>query len=154
MLAARHYGPTISLLAGAVQATTAWTVLRGRLAEADVLLACLITWSLVAFDQMLLGRGPVATRSPAALRRDGAVPGGCSSACWVPRRSSRASASARRSFCRSSAGMLLWQRDGVDFPPAVLSGRLAAGRRAGSGVAAADDRTPRRRSRWHSGRCT
>ena len=26
--------------------------LRGRLAEADILLACLITWTLVAFDQM------------------------------------------------------------------------------------------------------
>ena len=53
VLAARHFGPTISLLAGAVQATTAWTVLRGRLAEADVLLACLIVWSIVAFDEML-----------------------------------------------------------------------------------------------------
>jgi 4-amino-4-deoxy-L-arabinose transferase-like glycosyltransferase len=53
MLAARHFGPTISLLSGAVQATTAWTVYRGRLAESDVLLACLITWSLVAFDGVL-----------------------------------------------------------------------------------------------------
>jgi 4-amino-4-deoxy-L-arabinose transferase-like glycosyltransferase len=53
VLAARHYGPTISLLAGAVQATTAWTVLRGRLAEADVLLACMIVWSIVVFDEML-----------------------------------------------------------------------------------------------------
>ena len=53
VLAARHFGPTIGMLSGAIQATTAWTVLRGRLAEADVLLACLITWSLVAFDQML-----------------------------------------------------------------------------------------------------
>jgi hypothetical protein len=54
VLAARHFGPTISLLAGAVQATTAWTVLRGRLAEADVLLACMIVWSIVAFDEMLV----------------------------------------------------------------------------------------------------
>ena len=54
MLAARHFGPTISILAGAIQATTAWTVLRGRLAESDILLACLVTWSLVAFDAMLL----------------------------------------------------------------------------------------------------
>ena len=61
VLAARHYGPTISLLAGAVQATTAWTVLRGRLAEADVLLACLIVWSIVAFDEML---APAAHDSP------------------------------------------------------------------------------------------
>ncbi len=53
VLASRHYGPRISLLAGAVQATTAWTVLRGRLAEADVLLACLITWAIAAFDRMI-----------------------------------------------------------------------------------------------------
>jgi 4-amino-4-deoxy-L-arabinose transferase-like glycosyltransferase len=52
VLAARHYGPGIGLLAGAVQATTAWTVQRGRLAEADVLLACLITWAVAAFDRM------------------------------------------------------------------------------------------------------
>jgi 4-amino-4-deoxy-L-arabinose transferase-like glycosyltransferase len=51
-LAARHYGPGIGLLAGAVQATTAWAVQRGRLAEADVLLACLITWAIAAFDRM------------------------------------------------------------------------------------------------------
>ena len=52
VLAARRYGRVVGLLAGAVQATTAWTVMRGRLAEADILLACLITWTLVAFDQM------------------------------------------------------------------------------------------------------
>ncbi len=53
VVAARHYGPGIGLLAGAVQVTTAWTVMRGRLAEADVLLACLITWAIVAFDRMI-----------------------------------------------------------------------------------------------------
>jgi 4-amino-4-deoxy-L-arabinose transferase-like glycosyltransferase len=53
MFAARHYGPGIGLLAGAVQASTAWTVMRGRLAEADVLLACLVTWAIVAFDRIL-----------------------------------------------------------------------------------------------------
>jgi hypothetical protein len=53
ILAARHYGPVIGLLAGAIQTTTAWTVLRGRLAEADMLLACLITWAIVAFDAVL-----------------------------------------------------------------------------------------------------
>ena len=52
-LAARHFGSRIGLIAGAVQATTAWTVLRGRLAEADILLACLITWSLIAFDRLM-----------------------------------------------------------------------------------------------------
>ena len=52
-LAAHHYGANIGLLAGAVQATTAWTVIRGRLAEADILLACLIVWAIVAFDRLL-----------------------------------------------------------------------------------------------------
>jgi 4-amino-4-deoxy-L-arabinose transferase-like glycosyltransferase len=58
VLAARHYGPGIGLLAGAVQATTAWTVMRGRLAEADILLACLITWAIVAFDRVEAGVSP------------------------------------------------------------------------------------------------
>jgi 4-amino-4-deoxy-L-arabinose transferase-like glycosyltransferase len=53
ILAGRHYGAGIGLLAGAIQATTAWTVMRGRLAEADVLLACLIVWAIVAFDRLL-----------------------------------------------------------------------------------------------------
>jgi len=57
VLAARHYGPGIGLLAGAIQATTVWTVMRGRLAEADVLLACLITWTIVAFDRILRDTG-------------------------------------------------------------------------------------------------
>jgi 4-amino-4-deoxy-L-arabinose transferase-like glycosyltransferase len=51
-LAARRFGPSAGLLAGLVQATTAWTVLRGRLAEADMILACLITWTLLAFDRL------------------------------------------------------------------------------------------------------
>ena len=53
ILATRHYGAYIGILAGAIQATTAWTVLRGRLAEADILLACLITWAILAFDRFL-----------------------------------------------------------------------------------------------------
>ena len=61
--ASRHYGPGIGVLAGAVQATTAWTVLRGRLAEADMLLACLITWAIVAFDRMREEDADPATRS-------------------------------------------------------------------------------------------
>ena len=52
MIATRHYGASIGLLAGAVQATTAWTVIRGRLAEADIILACLITWAIVASDRI------------------------------------------------------------------------------------------------------
>ncbi len=50
--ATRYYGPGIGALAGAVQATTAWAAMRGRLAEADMLLACLITWAIVCFDRM------------------------------------------------------------------------------------------------------
>ena len=62
VLGTHHYGPGIGLLAGAVQATTAWTVMRGRLAEADVLLVCLITWTLVAVDRVL---------SPSAVEQTG-----------------------------------------------------------------------------------
>ncbi len=57
-VATRHYGPHIGLLAGAVQTTTAWTVMRGRLAEADVLLACLITWAIVTFDRFCCAGAP------------------------------------------------------------------------------------------------
>ena len=64
MLASRHYGAYIGLLTGAVQVTTAWTVIRGRLAEADVLLACLITWTILAFDR-ILSRPVVQSGSPA-----------------------------------------------------------------------------------------
>ena len=46
----------MGLLAGLVQATTSWTVLRGRLAEADILLACLVAATLLAFDHLRGGR--------------------------------------------------------------------------------------------------
>ena len=51
-LARRRYGLVVGILTGAIQATTAWTVLRGRLAEADILLACSISWALLAFDHL------------------------------------------------------------------------------------------------------
>ena len=51
-LTRRRYGPGAGILAGAIQVTTGWTVLRGRLAEADILLACLISWTLLAFDHL------------------------------------------------------------------------------------------------------
>jgi 4-amino-4-deoxy-L-arabinose transferase-like glycosyltransferase len=51
-LAARRFGATVGLLAGLVQATTAWTIARGRLAESDMILACLVTWTLLAFDRV------------------------------------------------------------------------------------------------------
>lgn len=53
--AGRRFGPAVGLLTGLIQATTAWTVMRGRLAEVDIVLACLITWTFVAFDRL---RGP------------------------------------------------------------------------------------------------
>ena len=56
VLGARRFGPRTGLLAGLIQVTTAWTVMRGRLAEADILLACLVTWTLVAFDRLRDGR--------------------------------------------------------------------------------------------------
>ena len=52
LLSARRYGSSIGILAAAIQITTAWTILRGRLAEADILLAFLITWTLLAFDRL------------------------------------------------------------------------------------------------------
>ena len=71
VLATRHYGPTIGLLAGAIQATTGWTVIRGRLAEADMLLACLITWTIVAFDRLLTN--PVTKSGERSWQFNGAV---------------------------------------------------------------------------------
>lgn len=49
-LAARRFGANVGWLAGAIQLTTSWTVVRGRLAEADIVLACLVTWCFVALD--------------------------------------------------------------------------------------------------------
>jgi len=51
-LAARRFGGPVGLLAGLIQVTTVWTVRCGRLAEADMILACLVTWTLVAFDRL------------------------------------------------------------------------------------------------------
>jgi 4-amino-4-deoxy-L-arabinose transferase-like glycosyltransferase len=110
VLAARHFGPTISLLSGAIQATTAWTVLRGRLAESDVLLACLITWSLIAFDDLLSAGAEPGLAAPkwrrarwvffALLGVTALVKGiGFGAAIVLP----------------VVAGVLLWQRDGVTF---------------------------------------
>ena len=58
-LAARRFGPTVGLLAGLIQATTTWTVLRGRLGEADMLLAALITGLIV----VLIDSGPASRKS-------------------------------------------------------------------------------------------
>ena len=54
-LASRRFGPTVGLLSAAVQLTTSWTIARGRLAEADILLALLVAATLSAFDRL---RGP------------------------------------------------------------------------------------------------
>lgn len=71
--AARRFGREVGWLAGLVQASTFWLVVRGRLAEADILLACLVTWTMVAFDRLRqeVGRtrdsGP-GTRGPHRVR--------------------------------------------------------------------------------------
>jgi 4-amino-4-deoxy-L-arabinose transferase-like glycosyltransferase len=48
----RYHGPVIGTLAAAIQATTVWTVVRGRLAECDIMLACVLTWGMVVFDRL------------------------------------------------------------------------------------------------------
>jgi len=67
-LAARRFGPAVGQLAGLIQVTTSWTILRGRLAEADVLLACLVAWAMVALDR-------IRTTDPAE-RPSSPLPGG------------------------------------------------------------------------------
>ncbi len=54
-LAARRFGPTVGGLAGLIQVTTAWTIMRGRLAEADIVLAALVAWAMVALDRLRMG---------------------------------------------------------------------------------------------------
>ncbi|MFO0957303.1 MAG: glycosyltransferase family 39 protein [Isosphaeraceae bacterium] len=51
-IAGRRFGTRAGLIAGLIQATTAWTVARGRLAEADIHLAALLAWTLAAFDRL------------------------------------------------------------------------------------------------------
>ncbi len=51
-LAARRFGPSVGGLAGCVQATMAWSAIRGRLAEADIVLACLVAWTMAALDAL------------------------------------------------------------------------------------------------------
>ena len=65
-LAARRFGPGIGGLSGCVQATMAWSAMRGRLAEADMLLACLVGWTVVALDSLRRGASrPPTLPSPA-----------------------------------------------------------------------------------------
>ncbi len=66
-LAARRFGPVAGGLAGCVQATMAWSAIRGRLAEADILLACLVAWTMVALDALRRGFDrPPTPSSPAS----------------------------------------------------------------------------------------
>ena len=50
--ARRRFDDRVGLLAGAVQATTVWAVMRGRLAEADIVLAALFALTMAAFDRV------------------------------------------------------------------------------------------------------
>ncbi len=54
-LATRRFGGRIGLLAGLVQVSMVWLVTRARLAEPDGPLACLVAWSMVAFDRVRSG---------------------------------------------------------------------------------------------------
>lgn len=69
-IAGRRFGPRVGLIAGLVQATTAWTIARGRLAEADIHLAALLAWTLAAFDQLrtVSGSGSEAERVGSSSR--------------------------------------------------------------------------------------
>lgn len=64
-LAARRFGSGVGLLAGAVQLSTSWSIHRGRLADADLLLALLVALTMVCFDLL---------RSPPRLSESGPVP--------------------------------------------------------------------------------
>ncbi|WP_435008623.1 ArnT family glycosyltransferase [Tundrisphaera lichenicola] len=67
--ASRRFGPNVGWLAGLIQATTMWTILRGRLAEADILLACLVTGTILAFDRLRSGESVGVARGPHLTRR-------------------------------------------------------------------------------------
>jgi 4-amino-4-deoxy-L-arabinose transferase-like glycosyltransferase len=49
-IARRRCGVTVGGLAGCIQTTMIWSVVRGRLAESDIVLACLIAWIIVGVD--------------------------------------------------------------------------------------------------------
>ena len=68
-LAARRFGPTVGLLAGLIQATTAWVVLRGRLGEADIVLAALVTGLMVAVDRLRTPATPAADPPASSILR-------------------------------------------------------------------------------------
>ena len=86
MLATRHYGPGLACLAGAVQVTTAWTVLRGRLAEADILLACLDHLGYRCLRPDSYQSGSESLDEPVATGQStGASGAGCSLFSWVLR---------------------------------------------------------------------
>ena len=66
--AARRFGRNAGWLAGLIQVTTFWLVVRGRLAEADIVLACLVTWAMVAFDRVRTPARVATIRGPHAMR--------------------------------------------------------------------------------------
>ncbi len=67
-LAARRYGPNLGLLAGLIQATTSWAVIRGRLAEPDIVLAFLVAAAMAALDRLRQGMDAQKPWKLAALR--------------------------------------------------------------------------------------
>ena len=66
LMTARRLGSTVGWLAGLIQVTTYWLVVRGRLAEADILLACLVTWLMLVFDRLRTDPQVLRTSNPSA----------------------------------------------------------------------------------------
>jgi 4-amino-4-deoxy-L-arabinose transferase-like glycosyltransferase len=113
VLATRHYGPGIGLLAGAVQSTTAWTVMRGRLAEADILLTCLITWAIVAFDRIQNDAKARAGQAPCHLAPRWHFARWAFFALWGATALVKGIGFGAVLILAVAAGVLLWQRDGT-----------------------------------------
>ncbi len=68
LLATRRFGPTVGVLAGLIQASTGWIILRGRLGEADIVLAAIVTALMVAFDRLRAGDIKATPADPSILR--------------------------------------------------------------------------------------
>jgi 4-amino-4-deoxy-L-arabinose transferase-like glycosyltransferase len=85
-LAARRCGVTPGLLAGLVQLTTSWAVLRGRLAEVDILLAMLVSGAIAVFEAM---REEARTPGISFPRSSTSCTGGRQSVCCLARRRRR-----------------------------------------------------------------
>lgn len=119
-MAARKFGPGVGLLAGAVQLTASWSIHRGRLADADMLLALLVAASILAFNRLRSADDGKEGRWRWAFF---ALLGGTSMAKGVGFGAALAAA--------TIAAVLLWDRDGralrrLAWPPGWLLSALIA----------------------------